>query len=169
MQRPRLGAGVSLGDGPTDDSVDEFAGFYATQVAAALRLAWLLTHDTEVGRDVVQDAFVGLFERFDCVERPLPYLRRSIINGIRQRARAGEREARRVRACAVTMPDSVAGPTGGVIDVIATLPERQRTVVVLRYWAQLSDAEIAEVLSCPAGTIRSLATRALTRLRNELT
>jgi DNA-directed RNA polymerase specialized sigma24 family protein len=150
------------------DSGAVFADFYAMEVAPALRLAWLLTHDTELSRDVVQDAFAALFERFSRVERPLPYLRRSIINGVRQRARAGEREARRMQICAVTVPDGTPGPTGGMIDVIGSLSPRQRIVVVLRYWAQLSDGEIAEVLSCPAGTVRSLATRALTRLRNEL-
>lgn len=164
MHRVRAGSG----DVVVTANGDAFAGFYAGEVAAALRLAWLLTHDHDVSRDVVQDAFTAMFERFDQIDRPLPYLRRSIVNGVRQRARTGEREVARMRTVAVTSLASVAGPTGGVIDAVGSLPPRQRTVVVLRYWAQLNDTEIADAMSCPAGTVRSLASRAISRLRNEL-
>lgn len=165
MHRVRAGSSDMVVTG----EADTFADFYGREVGSALRLAWLLSHDRDVSRDVVQDAFTAMFERFDLIDRPLAYLRRSIINGVRQRARTGDREATRMRRLAVTSPASIAGPTGGVIDAVGSLPSRQRTVIVLRYWAQLTDAEIADAMSCPAGTVRSLASRAISRLRNELT
>jgi RNA polymerase sigma factor (sigma-70 family) len=66
------------------------------------------------------------------------------------------------------VPTAIEGPTGGVIDVVAGLPVNQRTAVVLRYWAGLTDREIAEAMAVRPGTVRSLLARATSQLRKEL-
>lgn len=55
-----------------------------------------------------------------------------------------------------------------MLSTVQKLPYRQRTVIVLRYWMDFSEAEIAEVLECRPGTVKSLASRALSKIRKEI-
>ena len=148
--------------------VDEFSAFFERERVAAVRLAWLLTHDPAVSEDLVQEAFTAVFVRFGSVDRPAAYLRVAILNGARERARRNERERRRVRLVSSAGAESVEGPTGGITDAVAHLPFAQRAVVVLRYWADLPDDEIAATLGVRPGTVRSLLSRASARLRQEI-
>lgn len=144
-----------------------FEQFYAEELQWARRLAFVLTRDLRFSDDLVQDAFLGLHGHFDRVENPRAYLRVAIVNAARkQRAR----EWRRNRAQELAAEDrgGHSPELDALLERIDRLPKRQRTVLVLRYFEDLTEVEIAEVLSCRPGTVKSLAARALERIRKDL-
>jgi DNA-directed RNA polymerase specialized sigma24 family protein len=149
-------------------TVESFADFYDSHRREAMQLAWLLTHDESLCDDVVHDAFAAVLPRFESLDRPEAYLRVVLVNRIRERARRRDRERRRHDLYTAAVDRFDAGPTGGVIDVVAKLPLRPRTVVVLRYWAGLTDAELGEVVGVRPGSVRSILSRAMAQLREEL-
>jgi RNA polymerase sigma factor (sigma-70 family) len=147
---------------------DEFTAFYREAYPGAVRLAWLLTHDHAAAEDVVQDAFVRLRARLGTIEHRRAYLRTAVVNGCRDRARsAGRADAvwRRLRVVAEPSPTD---KPSELLDAVSHLPYRLRAVVVLRYWADLREEEIAEIVGVRPATVRSLSARALDRLRKEL-
>ena len=147
---------------------DDFTGFYRDAYPGAVRLAWLLTHDHAAAEDVVQDAFVRLRPRLATVEHRTAYLRTAIVNGCRDRARsAGRADAGWRRLRVVTEVSSTDKPSE-LLDAVAHLPYKQRAVLVLRYWADLREEEIAEIVGVRPATVRSITSRALERLRKEL-
>jgi DNA-directed RNA polymerase specialized sigma24 family protein len=148
-------------------AVGGFTGFYESHYAGTARLAYLLTQSDLAYEDLVQEAFTKLHVRFDDLERPAAYLRVTIVNLCRQWHRSEGRRARRNELLAPIVGD-VAPDVAEVLEAVSQLPYRQRAVVVLRYWAGWSEAEIAEALSCRPGTVKSSAARALSRLRTEL-
>ena len=147
-------------------SPSAFAGLYHEQFRPMVRLAYLLVGSTDDARDIVQDAFVGLHRRFDRVDEPVAYLRRSVVNGCRSHHR---RLARRRSAVIARGDDRVELGARELLDALAALPHRQRAALVLRYDHDLSDAEIAALLGCRPGTVASLAHRGLARLREVIT
>ena len=132
-----------------------------------MRLAWLLTGSRIVAEDVVQDAMTAMYRRFDGIESPRAYLRRSVVNGAASQRR---NEQRRKEEFLLVEGEHPAAETGDVelLDAIGRLPYRQRVVIVARYWGEWSEREIAEALDCRPGTVKSLASRALKRLRSEV-
>ncbi|HET6968383.1 MAG TPA: sigma-70 family RNA polymerase sigma factor [Ornithinibacter sp.] len=147
---------------------DEFAVFYRDAYPGAVRLAWLLMHDHDAAEDVVQDAFVRVRPRLTTVAHRNAYLRAAIVNGCRDRARsAGRADAGWRRLRVVTDVSSNDKPSE-LLDAIGHLPYKQRAVVVLRYWADLPEEEIAEIVGVRPATVRSITSRALDRLRKEL-
>ncbi len=147
---------------------DDFTGFYRDAYPGAVRLAWLLMHDHAAAEDVVQDAFVRMRPRLEGVDHRTAYLRTAIVNACRDRARsAGRADAGWRRLRAATEVSSTDKPFE-LLDAVAALPYRQRAVVVLRYWADLREEEIAEIVGVRPATVRSITSRALERLRKEL-
>ena len=147
---------------------DEFTAFYRDAYPGAVRLAWLLTHDHAAAEDVVQDAFVRVRPRLAMVSQRAAYLRTAIVNGCRDRARsAGRADAGWRRLRVVTEVTSTDKPSE-LLDAVAHLPYKQRAVLVLRYWADLREEEIAEIVGVRPATVRSITSRALERLRMEL-
>jgi RNA polymerase sigma-70 factor (sigma-E family) len=148
------------------------ADAYVRSAPGGIRLAYLLTGDRAAAEDVVQEAFVRFVGRLRFLRDPdafEPYLRRTIVNlsknHFRRRAveRAYlERESRRIE-------DVATGPDVATSDVLRSallrLPLRQRTAIVLRYYEDLPDATIAELLGCRQATVRSLVARGLVVLR----
>jgi RNA polymerase sigma factor (sigma-70 family) len=131
-----------------------------------VRLAFILTGNGETAEDVVQDAFALLHPKLSKVDNPGGYLRVTVVNLCRNAARRGDR----IRRQNLQMP-SVALPSleaTEMADVLLRLPYRQRAVLVLRYWGDWTEAEIASALSCRPGTVKTLASRGLTRLRKEV-
>jgi RNA polymerase sigma-70 factor (sigma-E family) len=128
-----------------------------------VRIAHMLTGSSEVAEDVVQDAFVQLYPRFDQVSDPGSYLYRSVVNGCwsRQRHRRVVERVRHLTSHNGVAPDQI----DETWNVLKDLPPRQRAVVVLRYYADLSLAEIADVLGVTVGTVKSTLHRALVNLR----
>jgi RNA polymerase sigma factor (sigma-70 family) len=158
-----------VGPVPNEAVGAAFDEFYRTEHAGAIRLAWLLTHDAAACDDVVQDAFSAVFQRFDSLDRPAAYLRIAVVNRVRQNHRRDDREERRHRLVTAgtetTTPRSVAGE---LADAIAKLPYRERAALVMRYWADMPEADIAAALGIRPPTVRTLVRRALTTLRQEL-
>lgn len=141
------------------------ADVYAAHRGALVRLASLLTGSHEAAEDIVQDVFVRTAGRLADLEDPTSYLRAAVVNG----ARSMHRRDAVVRR---HPPEPRAAEQPRTLielrDVLLSLPERQRAVLVLRYFADVSDDEIASVLGCRRSTVRSLARRGLSALREAL-
>jgi len=157
---------VDLDDSAGSITVDGFAAFYASSWPGAVRLAALLTQDASVAEEIAQDALATLFRRWAMVNEPAGFLYRCVVNGSRMYHR--HRVVVRDRM-PVLLPELVAeAGFDHLADLVARLPYRQRAVLVLRYYCDLSEREIAEALDCRTGTVKSLASRALARLEKEL-
>jgi RNA polymerase sigma factor (sigma-70 family) len=150
------------------EAAAEFTRFYREAYPGAVRLAWLLTHDHGAAEDVVQDAFVRVNSRLTSIEHPKAYLRAAIVNGCRDRARSAGRADAAFRRISVTTEPSALDRPSELLDAIAHLPYRHRAVLALRYWADLPEAEIAEIVGVKPATVRSITARALARLKREL-
>ncbi len=138
----------------TGDPDQAFDDLFRHQYAAMVRLAHLLTRSNLAAEDLVQDAFVRVRAAWARVEDPIPYLRRSVVNACRSWHRTRAREAARDRSLAV-VDAALPSETVEVLDVIRRLPWGQRTALVLRYYEDLSEAEIARAMGCRPGTVKS--------------
>lgn len=163
---------------------EAFADLYAAHWAGLVRLAWLLVHDQGRAQDVVQDVFVASWDRLaELRERgtALAYLRRGVVNRCTSAHRRRGVEDRWLRSTVGgeddpttrTVPSAedqalVRTEGSALIDALARLPQRQREVVVLRYWSDLSEAQVAELLGVSAGAVKSHAHRGLVALRSVL-
>ncbi len=152
---------------PSSSTAEELGELFARERAPMLRLAVLMVGSAQIAEEVVQDAFEAVGVRWGSLDRPGGYLRTCVVNGCRAVVRRRELE-RRVAGEAV--PRAPVGPDhlAELRDALDRLGERQRTVIVLRYFVDVSDDEIAAVLDCRPATVRSLAHRALAVLREEL-
>lgn len=146
----------------SDESFDDV---YTGQFQPMVRLATLMCGRPEVARDIVQDSFVKLHLKWSAVEHPCAYLRTTVVNGCRSRARW---ERRRRRRSSVGEQSTEQHPNE-LFDVLDTLPDRQRAAIVLKYYEQCTENEIAAILGCRPGTVGSLVSRGLGSLRNMLT
>lgn len=148
-------------------AVSDFAAFYEREFTQVARFAWLLVRSSAVAEDVAQEAFVALHRRFEQIDNPRGFVHQVVVN----QARTWQRNERRHTIKVARLSREyrpLAPPDGELFDLVGTLPYRQRVVVVARYWGGWSEAEIAEALGCRPGTVKSLASRALTRLREEV-
>ncbi|MGN6578125.1 MAG: SigE family RNA polymerase sigma factor [Nocardioides sp.] len=155
---------------------DEAVALYSAHRLGLVRLAVVLVDDQASAEDVVQDAFAGFLARtssLDDPDRALAYLRTAVVN----RARSALRRRRTARAYVAPHEVEPEGPPGRAIlaeehrEVLAALnrlPTRQREVLVLRYWSDLSEAEIAETLGISRGTVKSTASRAIAALEKQM-
>lgn len=132
-----------------------------------VRLAFLLTGDRHAAEDIVQDAFVRLFSRFQDLRKPESfgvYLRRTIVNLSRDRFRRLRLERDHLARQADTSASAdVASPVEDrevIRSVLRSLPHRQRAAVVLRFYVDLSEQDTAEVLQCSVPAVKSLVSRA---------
>jgi RNA polymerase sigma factor (sigma-70 family) len=139
---------------------------YDQEHAAMLRLACLLVDSRAIAEEAVQDAFLAVSERWSTIDNPGAYLRTAVVNRCRSvmRRRATERQHASYDATVVDAPTELVELRAA----LGHLPERARTVVVLRYFVDLPDADIAAVLGCRVATVRSIAHRSLRSLRKEL-
>lgn len=147
-------------------TLDDFA---AQQSVPLTRFAFLLCGDHQRAEDLVQDAYLALYRRFSRtlpIEAPVAYARRAIVNAQISHARrrsSSERITGELPELPSAAPDSA--EQDAMWRALAVLPDRQRAVLVMRYYLDLPDAAIAETLSCREGSVRSLATRAFAALR----
>jgi RNA polymerase sigma-70 factor (sigma-E family) len=157
----------------------EFDALFERHRMWLVRLATLLIDDQAIAEDVVQTAYLGLYKhwrRRDEAES-VAYLRASVVNGSRSALR--HRKVDRAHLVIVAepadyeRPPNVAGPERlaeladqrhRILAFVGQLPRRQREVLVLRYWAELSEAEIATTLGISAGTVKSSASRGIATL-----
>ena len=152
-----------------------WADLVAARLPALRRLAVMLTGEAGPAEDLVQSALARAHRHADRIvgmDSPAAYLRRTLVNEhLSWRRRQGRTPTMRPLA---DDDSHVADPTR-VVDLrdqtwrlLATLPRQQRAVLALRYYEDLSDAEIADLLGCSTGTVRSHASRALAVLRERL-
>ena len=175
MQGPE-GVGVV---GAEQEAIQGAAGIeelYVRYAPAGFRFAYVLTGDKQVAEDLVQEAFVRVIGRLGHLRSDMAfdaYLRRTTVNLVnnrwRRRAldRAHETSARQdVR----TVPASDAGLAErlAIWRAILDLPARQRTAIALRFYEDLAEADIAAIMRCRPGTVRSLISRGMASLRVEL-
>lgn len=149
--------------GAQPETVEEF---YRARFPDAVRLAHLLSGDASIAEDIAQDAFDRVRRRFDRLAAPWPYLRVAVVNGCRSLHRSRLREATRIRKVGPALESQLGARE--LLDAVDALPYRQKAVIVLRYYEDLSEADIAVVLGCRPGTVKSLASRALQRLSQEV-
>jgi RNA polymerase sigma factor (sigma-70 family) len=145
---------------------ESFGAFYQREYELAVRLAWLLTGSRPVAEDVAQDAMAAVYCAFERIESPSAYLRRAVVNTARSWHRDERRHQERSSLLARERR-TVDARDADLLDAVARLPYRQRVVIIARYRGGWSEAEIAQSLGCRPGTVKSLASRALNRLRRE--
>jgi RNA polymerase sigma-70 factor (sigma-E family) len=150
---------------------EAFDAFARGRMRELLRFAHLLTGDPHRAADLVQDALERTLISWHRVERkddPEAYVRRAIVN----RHISVWRRTRRERLVAETPEGSYDEPRGRDDELwaaLATLPPRQRAVVVLRFYEDLTEADTAAALGCTVGTVKSQTWKALARLRTQVT
>ena len=162
-----------MSDPPAGDRLE---ALYLRHGPEALRLAYLLTGDRELSEDIAQEAFVRVARRLSGLRRAGSfqwYLRRTVVNLVNSHLRRRRVERAHLKrlvssaaAAGVGTPDVVTRQA--VRGAIGQLPARQRAVVVLRYYEDLTDQQIASVLDCPVGSVKSSLHRAAAILRQHL-
>jgi RNA polymerase sigma-70 factor (sigma-E family) len=177
LRRPSEVAGPRASD-------DALTDLYAAHWVGLVRLAALLLRDRSRAEEVVQDAFIAAYPRLARLREEgtaLAYLRRSVVNGCRsgfRRHGVEERYLTSVKGSA-DAPGRASGDSAettalrhhddaALLEAVHRLPQRQREVVVLRYYADLSEQQIADALDIAAGSVKAHAHRALTTLRTTL-
>jgi RNA polymerase sigma-70 factor (sigma-E family) len=149
---------------------------YQANALSLIRLAYIMLGDLPSAEDVVQEAFYGLYRRWDRLKDAsgaLYYVRASVLNGCRSvlRRRAVRRRSLAYQPSAASAEAVVLSgeEREEVIRALGRLPHRQREVLVLRFYSELSDEEIARVMGIGQSTVRSAAYRALETLGRALT
>ena len=168
---PRAGGGLLMIESPDQQGLDDFAALYVGHYEQLLRLAVLLVGDMAAAEDVVQEAFIRVHRAIESrsLYNPLAYLRQSVVNLARSELR---RRLVRLRHAPRPMPDAASAEEGAyaaisrqeVIVALRRIPARQREAVVLRYWADLPEAEIADLMGISVGAVKSYISRGLSRL-----
>ncbi len=152
-----------------------FAAFVREHTPALLRTAYLLTGSSLAAEELVQDTLVHLYPKWERVESadiPLAYVRRSLSNGfVNSRRRASRREY--AFADVPERPDLTDSPAqladrDEIWAGLTRLPDRQRAALVLRFFEDLDDSAAADALGCRVGTVRSLVSRGLATLREQM-
>jgi RNA polymerase sigma-70 factor (sigma-E family) len=143
---------------------EEFIALYRSEYPNMVRLAISLTGDPDIAEDVAQDAFARVQGRLSSLENPGGYLRTVVVNLCRDRHRRRSLERRHPPPA----PDGLSLQASELVDTLMRLPFKQRAVLVLRYWGDWTEAEIAEAVDCRPGTVKTLASRGLAALRKEV-
>ena len=149
-----------------------YVEFVSARWASLYRLAFLLAGTHHAAEDLLQASLLRAYVAWDKVQRtesPEAYVRRIVVNNS---ISDGRRRSRRPEVVVESLPELPGTAVGAdfvdraaVWPLVAALPPRQRAVVVLRYYEDLSEAEIARVLGCAPGTVKSQASAALRTLR----
>lgn len=144
---------------PAALSIDEL---WRQEYPVMVRLARALVDSPDRAEEIVQDAFAHTLRRFEKLDRPGAYLRTSVVNGAKGELR--KREVRR-RIAPPASPPSSPAQDEYLADALAALSPKRRIVLVLRFYADMPDTDIAEHLGVRPATVRSLAARGLDDLR----
>jgi RNA polymerase sigma-70 factor (sigma-E family) len=158
---------------------DQLEQMYAAHYRALVRLAVLLVRDVGSAEEVVQDSFVAMHGRWSRLRDPdlaLAYLRQTVVNRSRSVLRhrgVEDRYAARLASVDEALPGADEHAAAGqrrvaVLEALRTLPDRQREVLALRYYLDLSEAEIARTLGISQGAVKSHASRGVAALRTRM-
>ncbi|UYM06696.1 SigE family RNA polymerase sigma factor [Solicola gregarius] len=150
-----------------------FEEFVAARAGVLRRTAYLLTRDNHLAEDLVQTVLAKAWRKWKRIKgSPVPYVHKMLINehlSWRRRRWNGERPTEFLPEGADRDPTDAVGPKFDLWEAVGRLPKRQRATLVLRYYEDLSEAQIAEVMGCSVGTVKSQTSKALTRLRRDPT
>ncbi|GAA4714329.1 SigE family RNA polymerase sigma factor [Phytohabitans rumicis] len=153
-------------------TVDEgFREFVELRYGELLRIAYLLTGSAHAAEDLLQTSLLKVMRRWKRVDEPIAYVRRTMINqhiSVWRRQGARELLTSMVPDRPVRDPADLVSDRQALYGAMRRLTPRTRAVIVLRYWADLPEAEIADLLGCSVGTVKSRASRGLDRLREVL-
>jgi RNA polymerase sigma-70 factor (sigma-E family) len=152
----------------------DFRAYVISRRGMLEREAYLLVGDVHLAQDLVQTTLARAYvswRRIEESEYPDAYVRRILVNANTSRLR--RRRVREIltdttvetRAAYADPPSGADASRLDIIRALMALPQRQRTAVVLRYWADLPEAEVAEAMGCSVGTVRSQSAKALAKLR----
>ena len=153
-----------------------FEEFAATRMPGVLRFAAVLSGDQATAEDLAQEVLIRAYARWDrigCLDRPELYVRKMMLNEFLSWRRRSSRQipaGGMASEPASIAPDHAAeyNEREALLAELGKLPRRQRAVLVLRYYEDRGDSEIADLLGCSPGTVRSHASRALAALRVEM-
>ena len=176
VERDRARTGMGA-----DEAISDL---YSAHWDGLVRLAWLLLRDDQGAEEVVQDAFIATHRHWATLRdeaSAAAYLRRSVVNGARSALRHRgveqrwiDRERREPTAPGGRSEDSAETrvleqeATTTMIGALGRLPQRQREVLTMRYYLDLSEAEIADALGISAGSVKAHAHRGLAALRDRM-
>ena len=162
----------------------EFEAFTAACTDELIRTGFLMVDDLSEAKDLVQETLIRVARRWHRVrtmDRPVAYARRILVNLVIDGAPDRSRRIRELsRPSGEAVPfdvfDRAATETLGtsetrvdLIEALMSLSPRQRAVLVLRYWVDLPESEVARIMNCSVGTIKSTASRSLVQLREQIT
>ncbi|MET7297408.1 SigE family RNA polymerase sigma factor [Embleya sp. NPDC005575] len=171
----RAGLGSRIGGRARAEDEHEFKEFVVGARTRLLRTAYLLTGDHHRAEDLVQTALMRVYRRWRRIDRSVgaeAYTRRVVVNLNNSwwRRRSSHEQS------LAHPPDAIGPDAHALVDLhtdmwaaLATLSPRTRAVLVLRYYEDMSEAEVARVLGSPTGTVKSQHSRGLARLRAALT
>jgi RNA polymerase sigma-70 factor (sigma-E family) len=169
-----LVAQAALGSVPAEWDVEQaVTAMYSTHYRSLVRLAALLVHDVATAEEVVQDSFIalhGAWRRLRDNEKALSYLRQSVVNRSRWVIRHGVTVDKDAPKPAPDLPSPEQNALTllqrtAVVTALRSLPPRQREALVLRYYGDLSEAEIASAMGITRGAAKSHTARAIASLR----
>ncbi len=173
VQPDGFGSGDAPADGVDAERVtaeDAVSALYQEHAVGLIRLAVVMLGDRPTAEDIVQEAFLGLYQRWDHLadtSNALRYVRSSVLNGCRSALR---RRARRERPGHGPSADSaesvvlIADEHDRLLTAMRRLPRRQREALVLRFYLELAEHEIAMSMGVSRGTVKSTTSRALAAL-----
>ena len=149
---------------------------YSVHYRALVRLAAMLVRDTPTAEEVVQDSFIAMHDAWDRLrdtEKALAYMRQAVVNRSRSVLRHRMVVEKNPQKPPPDMPSAEAGALtllerSAVVAALRNLPERQREAIVLRYYADLSEAEIAAAMKISRGAVKSHTSRGMAALRAAL-
>jgi RNA polymerase sigma-70 factor (sigma-E family) len=148
----------------------DFAEFVAARSRQLTRLAYVLTGDQHAAEDLLQNALIKAAANWGRIHTaPEAYVRRIMY---REQASWLRRQARRRETAMARVPETAAGDDAAAVearlalrDALLALPPRRRAVLVLRYLEDLPESQVAEILGCSVGTVRSQNHKAVAQLR----
>ena len=149
-----------------------FREFFDAEFRPLRRLAYLLTGDWGEAEDLAQETMVRMYRSWNSIkERPAAYARSVLINRHRSLLRRAKVETKHA-----LIRKSFSPPTSSELEdeylvvwqALRKLPQREREVIVLRYYEDMQQSDIAKTLGVPVGTVKSMTHRALGRLREQL-
>jgi RNA polymerase sigma-70 factor (sigma-E family) len=175
MVSVRVRVRVSQAASAEGSKLDEL---YRRHAGGAVRLAYLLLQDRTVAEDIVQDAFIRVAGRLIHLRDPGAfdaYLRRTVVNLSHSYVRRKmveraflKRETAAAERGTARWPSSTLEDREVLWEALGRLPERQRVAIVLRFYEDLPEVQVAEILRCRPGTVKSRVSRGLEALRQEM-
>jgi RNA polymerase sigma-70 factor (sigma-E family) len=143
----------------------ELVDVYRERYGDLVRLAYLIVRQAAVAEEIVQDAFVASHHSWDRVRHPYPYVRSAVVNRCYSWGRRFQLEQRH----RPPPPSPQELGADEMWDALGALNERQRAAIVLRFYEDLPDSQIAELLGCRTATVRTAIHRGLKALRRVVT